>query len=54
LDSAKWKINEQESLYRWEDFNMGGSSPHYQVPLPADAGKPTRRKVSAGVKLSWN
>lgn len=54
LDSAKWKINEQESLYRWEDFNMGGSSPHYQVPLPADAGKPTRRKTSAGVKLSWN
>lgn len=54
LDTAKWKVTDKETLYRWEDFNMGGTSPHYQVPIPAEAGKPNRRKVSKGVKLSWN
>lgn len=53
LDSAKWTVADGKASYAWEDFNMGGTSPHYQVPIPAAAGKISRRKNANGVRLSW-
>lgn len=53
IDTATWNITANTCLYQWEDFNMGGTVAHYQVPIPAGSN-PTRRKVKDGVKISWN
>ena len=53
IDTATWNITANTCLYQWEDFNMGGTVAHYQVPIPAGSS-PTRRKVKDGVKISWN